>query len=103
MFEDKTGRPRSAEEVQEALDAVSKELVKPDLPPRIFVFLPTIREVLGEALALRKGGKSYCLTDVEIKLIRILADIYVRDTKSKGLAGTSIETAEALLRKLPER
>ena len=54
-FEDKSGTPRSDEEVLEAIRAVEKAF--PDLwklPPDLFIHFPTIREALIELMIRRR-------------------------------------------------
>lgn len=55
-FEDRTGQPRSDEDIQEAIQAVEHAMVKNMLkvPPKLAVMLPTIREALKELLVLRQ-------------------------------------------------
>jgi hypothetical protein len=55
-FIDDTGKPRSSEDIKEALMAVENAIVKDTtkIPPRLYVLLPTIRESLMELLQIRK-------------------------------------------------
>ena len=77
--EDKSGQPRSREDLQEALEAVEWTIVRQaaKTPPRLFVMLATIREVLKEVIASRgsserkqigwynPGSKRFCYMDVK--------------------------------------
>jgi len=53
---DKTGQPRSDDELREAISVVEKVMVSIDCfkNPTLFVQLPTIREALKELLDIRK-------------------------------------------------
>lgn len=54
-IEDKTGQPRSNDELKEAILVVEKEIVKADFDnPTLFLQLPTIREALKELLTIRE-------------------------------------------------
>ena len=56
---DKTGQPRSDDDIKEAILVVEKEIVKADFKnPDLFVQLPTIREALEELLDFREGNKA---------------------------------------------
>jgi len=52
---DKSGQPRSKDELKEALGAVEWAIVKcmTEVPPQLFLVLPIIREVLKEAIVFR--------------------------------------------------
>lgn len=53
---DKTGQPRSEENLEEALQVVEHAIVKQmmQIPPRLFLQLPIIREAVIELLERRK-------------------------------------------------
>jgi len=52
---DKTGQPRSDDDLREAISVVEKEIVKADFGnPTLFLQLPTIREALKELLDVRE-------------------------------------------------
>ncbi len=54
-IEDKTGQPRSNDELKEAISIVEKEIVKVDFrTPTLFLQLPTIREALKELLDIKE-------------------------------------------------
>lgn len=77
--EDKSGQPRSREDLQEALEAVEWAVVRQatKVPPQLLVLLPTIRDVLREAIVFREvtegkqigwynpGTKRFCCMDVK--------------------------------------
>lgn len=55
---DKTGEPRSSEDIQEAISAIEETLVNfatAPLSTKLLVMLPTIRESLKELLDRRKN------------------------------------------------
>jgi len=54
--EDKSGQPRSMIALEEALRIVEKAIIHwtAEVPPMLFVQLPTIRDVLAEAMAFRE-------------------------------------------------
>lgn len=58
-FIDKTGQPRSEDDLREALQAVEHTMLKDILkvPPRLAVLLPTIRQALVELLKRREIEK----------------------------------------------
>ncbi len=52
---DITGNPRSDEDLQDAIDVISRLMVKPPMEyPELAVNLMSIRELLAELQALRK-------------------------------------------------
>ena len=55
-IEDKTGQPRSNDDLKDALEVVEDTAVEDILkmPPRLAVFLPTIREALKELLDIKE-------------------------------------------------
>jgi len=53
MFKDKTGEPRSDEEIKEAIKATKKEFIMGPISI-LKVYMPTIFESLEELLLLRK-------------------------------------------------
>jgi len=55
---DKTGQPRSDEDIKDAIRAIETTLVKGlnSCSPQLFILLPTIREALIELLLRRKGA-----------------------------------------------
>ena len=56
IMEDKTGQPRSDEDIEEAKQAV-QSIMRGDIlkvPPQLAVMLPTIRQSLEELLLFRK-------------------------------------------------
>ena len=54
-FQDDSGKPRSDEEIKEAIDRVEKEIVKSDFSNiPLFMQFSTIRESLIELLRLRE-------------------------------------------------
>ena len=77
--EDKSGQPRSEVDLEEALRVVKLAIVKYPLavPSPLFVQLPTVRDVLEEAIAFRgvtkgkqigwynPGDKRFCYMDVK--------------------------------------
>ena len=67
--EDKTGQPRSDDEIKEAILVVEKEIVKVDFGnPTLFLQLPTIRESLKELLLFREhlGKKKFVDVDKDV-------------------------------------
>jgi len=59
IIKDKSGEPRSIEELQEVINALKKELVGGELQP-LMIFFPTIMDGLAELIEWRKkykGGK----------------------------------------------
>ena len=77
--EDKSGEPREKVDLEEALEAVEWAVVRQatKVPARLFVMLPTIRDVLREAITFREvtegkqigwyepGTKRFCYMDVK--------------------------------------
>ena len=55
-IEDKSGQPRSSEELEEALEQVEKTMVASitKVPPNLAVYIGVIREALIELIAIRK-------------------------------------------------
>jgi len=58
MIEDKTGQPRSEQELIEARDVISKQLINPFEFDPILVQYPTIIDAINELLERRKNEKS---------------------------------------------
>ena len=66
-IEDKTGQPRSNDELKEAISIVEKEIVKVDFrTPTLFLQLPTIREALKELLDVRERFEKVKAVDKDV-------------------------------------